>query len=474
MAMRVIVGAMAVLGLSVAAAGAQQPAPRERAAVLKPPVALPESEAPLIARGAAEGLVPSPNLGSTPVTRRNAPSGRAPGVAGGPDWLSGGDPNVLPAAGLGAKSSGVRTLSPAAGTTAAREQPSAVGKGLDKLKGVMPGGARPQQPGQHPPLSQPFTQHAGQPQPPTASTPFRGTTPGGAPVYAGPPAYRWYGWGTVTPGANAFAPDGQYPKASANWYSITGATPGAFPVPVMNPTRPAPGAEPPVYAHRRPQGGVQPAASVPAEQPDVVQSEQPRGSKFMPAPGVDAPIGVPTITTPPGTRPVASAPPPAVPYVAPVEPVRPVEPAAAPRPLATTPPSALPNSVTEEPKHEQPNWQPAREPGNAPPGTWAPAGGATQPSSPADAAPNWSGDSGVRPAVVRGQLNDNKPDPVATLIRQVCQGRADGLEIRWTGSQRLTVCFEVRGAADAQRLVNDISKRPELGPYQIDFCVTVK
>jgi hypothetical protein len=56
----------------------------------------------------------------------------------------------------------------------------------------------------------------------------------------------------------------------------------------------------------------------------------------------------------------------------------------------------------------------------------------------------------------------------------VCEGRAGGVDIRWTGNKKLTVCFECRSAAAAQQLVKDISARPELGPYQIDFCVLVK
>jgi hypothetical protein len=78
--------------------------------------------------------------------------------------------------------------------------------------------------------------------------PFRGTTPGGRAAYAGNPAYRWYGWGTTTPGANPYAPAGEYPAASSQWYTMSGATPGAFPVPVTNPFRPMPGVGAPAYA----------------------------------------------------------------------------------------------------------------------------------------------------------------------------------------------------------------------------------
>ena len=46
--------------------------------------------------------------------------------------------------------------------------------------------------------------------------------------------------------------------------------------------------------------------------------------------------------------------------------------------------------------------------------------------------------------------------------------------MRWTGTKKLSVCFEIRTAAEAQKLVTDISRRPELTAYQIDFCVLVK
>ena len=61
-----------------------------------------------------------------------------------------------------------------------------------------------------------------------------------------------------------------------------------------------------------------------------------------------------------------------------------------------------------------------------------------------------------------------------SVIRRVCDGRADGVDVRWTGSKKLTVCFECRTAPEARQLVKDISARPELTPFQIDFCVLVK
>ncbi|MBX9583769.1 MAG: hypothetical protein K2X87_25995, partial [Gemmataceae bacterium] len=76
------------------------------------------------------------------------------------------------------------------------------------------------------------------------------------------------------------------------------------------------------------------------------------------------------------------------------------------------------------------------------------------------------------PPVARGQVPD--ADPAADLIRAACRGRAEAVEVRRTGPDALAVTFEVRAAADAKGLVDDISRRPELGPYRIDFAARVK
>ncbi|AWM38846.1 hypothetical protein GobsT_29280 [Gemmata obscuriglobus] len=542
-AMRTIVGVIAVLGLAVAVASAQPP--RARGASFRPPEPLGANEtaAGTVARGASEEFPPS-SFPTTPVAR----PGKAPADARGPAWLSGVDSGVLPAAGSASRSGNVRPLSPAAASAEHREDPFTPPKGLDKLKGA----GRAQQ--------------ASAPQPPeqpTATTPFRGTAADGAPVYAGPPAYRWYGWGTVTPGANQFAPTGQYPKASASWYSITGATPGAFPVPVMNPLRNPPGIDPPAYATAKPATTVasasEPAAPVQQQLPAQVQPQlqpQPRPlpverpeapkpspnaeSKFVaPPPPVNVPKLTPppttvltppsTVLTPPATAPVAVAPVPA-PIVPPVvrepDPIVPpapqksepvafvpptVQPLAAPSPSVPPPdteaapafpsveptkpvvavPSPLPISLTtevkpEEPKRPEPKpeprreehlWQAAPEPAQPAPGTWTPAGG--RPAQPPAAAPTtvpaWkSGAANTKPIVARAQMGETGPDPIETLIRQLCQDRAEGVEVRWSGTKKIMVCFEVRTAPEAQKLVTDISKRPELSQYQIDFCAVLK
>ena len=570
--MRVLVGTIASVGLAVAVAVAQPPVPRERAATLLPPQAVAPGELPPVARGSGDDFPPSTPLSSTPVAKSVTPSWRVSPNSGGsaPTWSTNTDQTVVPATSQASNAGRViSSATPDDPSFQPRPQP----KFLDRVKGTFTSDSKPAG------TKQPV-QNVAQPEQPTAATPFRATGANGAPVYAGPPAYRWYGWGSVTPGANPLAPAGQYPKASANWYAITGATPGAFPVPVGNTTaRTVVGTEPPSYglAARTPPAQQQAPAptqqSVSQQQPTraVERQEPPRfnpgtGSKFMPGPDSTAgatqtpafnpaPVGVPTLTPPPVTKPVATAtvptptlpPPPSsvvavkepgpsnlpplpelpkpellkvtkdpepappspkpdqaaasppavlpplpIPLIAaapPVEPARVPVPVMETRPVIETPPAnvplptavtnnplvetrpanvPLPTAVTNNPPHEELRWQQSAEPVTPAPGTWAPAPGATPlPTVPATP-------SGAPAPVARGQVGDQQPDPITTLIKQVCQGRAEGVEVRWTGTKKLSVCFEVHTRAEAQKLVNDISRRPELVSYQIDFCVLVR
>jgi hypothetical protein len=131
--------------------------------------------------------------------------------------------------------------------------------------------------------------------------------------------------------------------------------------------------------------------------------------------------------------------------------------------------------VTTNPPREELNWQKSKAPATPAPGTWAPAVDANPlPTMPAAPATGPVGRAPTSSVVARGQIGEQKPDPISTLIKQICQGRAEGVEVRWTGSKKISVCFEVRTAAEAKRLVDDISRRPELTAYQIDFCVFVK
>jgi hypothetical protein len=465
--MRVTIGLAGVLGfgMSVTVALAQGPGPA-RGARLLPPQPLEPADTP-IARGAPESLPGGAD--STPATR--------PGYApGGPAWINGTatpEGGVRTAAGTTGGNSFVRPLTPKDDLSGAR--------GMDKLKSPMsqpPGNAR--------------VASADPRNTSTASTPFQGTAANGQRVYAGPPAYRWYGWGSVTPGANPIAPSGHYPIASANWYAITGATPGAFPVPVMNPARNQ-GTEPPVYVATPPGGrtvsayptpqGSEPHRGTTHNAPGRVESGTlppatviPKETpvSHVPQPETPKPVAVPTIAMPPA--PLAPiAPPPTHGTAsakepedgAPRGPAAPpaTNPVAVPLPALPTGPSPLPVSVTDDPR-----WGPA----NNRPGSneWAPTGGPTPVPQPVQ--PQSRAKEPGREPTARGQVGETQPDPVAALIRKLCDGRGNGVDVRWTGTKKLTVCFECRSDADAQRLVKEISARPELTSYQIDFCVLVK
>jgi hypothetical protein len=76
--------------------------------------------------------------------------------------------------------------------------------------------------------------------------------------------------------------------------------------------------------------------------------------------------------------------------------------------------------------------------------------------------------------VARAQAADEKPNSVNSLIQSLCVGRASGVELRWTGTNRVAVNLVCRSLAEARQLANDISARPELVDYRIDFSVQVK
>lgn len=382
--------ALSMAALVGTTAPAQPPAPRSGgpAAILLPPRAAPDTS-PFVARGVMhDTLTP---LDRTPVRR---PAAHA---TAGPAWLQD-DAGVVPAGGaVTAKSAQPRPaigMSPRSVVSAseAADPASAIDRGLNRLKGFVTA---------EPPVV-PFnttqSNPAGEARPEMGPrTPHQRTGPNGSQVYAGPPAWRWYGYGSVTPGANNFAPSGEYPKASANWYSVTQATPGAFPVPVMHPYRPAPGNEPPTYTHTRTQappslvGDGRASGSVPGVSPRSAPATTPEPGK-APLPSKfsvsDEPTsqasprlgGIPTMSPPPMVipPPVAAASATPLPVqgpaplavIPPLQPVTamPVEPAL---PTRTEVPASLPVKSAEGVE-----WQSSpNQPRPATPGQWQSAPG---------------------------------------------------------------------------------------------------
>lgn len=328
-----LLAGLGVAGGLAAGAAAQPPTHPGRAAVLLAPRPTPPGAGPTVARGAPNDQTwqtPPPNAG--PARAGVMPGGR-PVTPQQPRQV----PTPIPA-------------------VAESQQPSLVSKGLAKLTGGST--ARP-------------------PQQPTAA-PAAAAQPQ---VFAGPPAWRWYGYGSVTPGANAFAPTGQYPRASANWYSVTGATPGAFPVPVVNPYRSAPGGEPPVYAQMpagyRGPGVAGPTMAGPMAVPTTPRVAPPEPAHTAPQPPVrTAAVGIPTLAPPPGLG-----------AELPVVPAKGPEPLAAlptakptdPEPPAAMPtmPVSVPAPVPPAPPSDDVRWQPVPAKPATPPatGNWLPAAG---------------------------------------------------------------------------------------------------
>lgn len=349
---RLTAGLGLACGFAVGAA-AQPPArPPVRAAVLLAPRPLAPGDGPAVVRAAANDLPAGP-LATTPVTR------------GGPAWLDAGtDPNLVKA---GATTWAKPADAPQRPTNPAAEQ-SMLSKGLTKLKGL----AADQPP------AVPFPVPGAAPRQPAPTGPVAsgiGQPAAGGQVLAGPPAWRWYGYGSVTPGANPFAQAGQYPRGSANWYAVTGATPGAFPVPVGGPNRMMPGNDPPAYAYQMPQPPTPrgPVVAGPAMSPTPIPVRVTAGPAAPPPVPARPPVGLPTITPPPGLTTAPASPPESTA----AKPATPEPPAAAPAPLpvATVPVSA-PAPLPPAPPADDVRWQPgAAKPAAPPPAeNWSPAG----------------------------------------------------------------------------------------------------
>ena len=288
-----------------------------------------------------------------------------------------------------------------------------------------------------------------------------GVSGGGATgVYAGPPAYRWYGYGTTTPGANPLAPTGQYPKGSANWYAQTGATPGAFPVPVSAGGEPLPRFDPPAYA-----------SAPQAEPPEVATRPRPVPSFAPPA--------APTPYYPPQA--VATVVPP--PVAAP-EPVRPAE----PKPIAVSvepppavakaePPALAWQSVAVpqeapaftaaravEPIAQSHPTPPPAEPPSAP--VFAPVPAPTVAPPPPAPLPTFDWKAAPQ---ARGQQPTAAAVGVADQVRNACYGLATVVEVVHTGPSTLSVRLAAATKADAERAAANASKLPALKPYTVKF-----
>ena len=262
---------------------------------------------------------------------------------------------------------------------------------------------------------------------------------------AGPPAYRWYGYGTPTAGANPYAPAGRYPQAADGWFAQTGATPGAFPVPVGG--MPVTPREQPVVVHAfpqeppRPVGGPRPVviARTSGETTDptpvrTVVAETPRTTTDRREPQMPIGVGVPVMPSGAGT-PVTADPNSGDNEVS-------WQPAPQRVPIAASTPGPLPVPVA--PTEPGTDWGPSRRP------------------VPTDAPP-------PSVSVTRGQApNPTAPD-LDTAVRSACFGRASRVGITRPGPQRLHVTLVVPTEADARDAAAVVSRLPEVKAYSVTF-----
>ena len=265
-------------------------------------------------------------------------------------------------------------------------------------------------------------------------------------IYASPPAYRGYGWGGTTPGANPHSPGGIYPQGSANWYSQTGATPGAFPDTRTHPLD-APAIEPPVYSAK---SAGQPAFNVGVPSKPAETKQAPRFISGSPAPEPRVVARTPIGSEMPGSPSLPSGIPTAI--------------------ASSTDSRTLPEVPIALPTTEL-NWQTASGRGIPLPKEPDPIPQAAQPVS---SDPAWGPSAAPKPAtptisVIRGQLDAREPQSLEMLIRNACVGRVARTDVRAITPQKFVVTFVAASESAARDAAALVVALPELKPYEITF-----
>jgi len=255
------------------------------------------------------------------------------------------------------------------------------------------------------------------------------------PGSASNPAWKWYGYGTPTPGGNPLAPAGAYAGVPGTWYSASGATPGAVPHGPAGAT--LPGLVPdPVPVPQVIYGG--PTAFAVGDGLTLPPVNSP-AEKFAEVDWAPAPSAT---LRPPNAGPVTSAADPTAPPAKLKAPIRAdEEPATAPVLGAPVPPTG------SSPKAESPDLP------------VEPATGIVVP-------PLSGGMSRVdRPLKVRAQAPDAD---AADLIRQACGPDVRVMEVSPVGPKRVVLRLAAsRNAAMAAR--DRLARVPDLAGYQIEF-----
>lgn len=247
------------------------------------------------------------------------------------------------------------------------------------------------------------------------------------PGAAARPAWKWYGYGTPTPGRNPLAPTGTYPAVPPTWYSTSGTTPGAIPGGGRNGVSVhVPGVIPdPVPLPKLPPGPAPSIAVVPPDGPVVAPGNS---VDWKSAPATLRPPTPATSVSTDGPRARLKAP------------VRDDGPSAPPPPPPRTPlDRALPRS-------ESPDLPVEPAPGIVAP----PIGGVSR---------------GDGPMTARGLAPNGD---VSAAIRAACGTDVRVMEVTPIGPNRLLVRLAASVDA-AMGLRNRLSRLPELAGWRVDF-----
>jgi hypothetical protein len=253
-------------------------------------------------------------------------------------------------------------------------------------------------------------------------------------TFGAPPAWKWYGYGTPTPGRNPLAPNGAYGPVPPNWHTTSGTTPGAMPH-----GQAVPGVVPdPVPSPKTPMG---PATSIAVLPPAGLIPPSPTNP---PAPFaadiVDWQSAAATLKAPVVPRSVNDGP--RATLGAPVRDDAPVP-----------PPAAAPTGPSTPLERELPASGSRELPVEAAPGIVAPPGG---PVSRADG-----------PVTARG-LAPAADLPSAAAIRKACGPNVRVMEITSVGPKRLLV--RLAATTDAAWAARDrLARLSELREWRVDF-----
>ena len=254
-------------------------------------------------------------------------------------------------------------------------------------------------------------------QPAPVPSPTYRTEPAAPTIYARGPAYRWYGWGAMSPGRET-APA----KPSESWMAQTGATPGAFPA----------GTATPEVAMPTPPATPEPVPTAPlAIMPVSVPMTTPPSASFDP----NQPVSMTNLPQlPPGAVLVDAnfqpSPPPMV--GVPMTPVSPIVPASD----TTSPP-----------------------PMSGPPQAWKPVAPA------------------LTPSVVQASATVAVPDftpPLERAVRDAAKGMATVTAVRFPATNRMTVALRCKNVAAANAAAKAISALPAVTPLAVEFAVELE